>query len=120
MLQLCQQTERRKFFDCRSGRGGVRHSMTIATIDVGTNTVFMLVATIAEDGSVTPLFEEKRIVRVGEGVDATGRVGEAAIRRLCEALIEYRRLAQEYGATRIIVGATSASRDAGNQAELIA
>ena len=94
--------------------------MTIATIDVGTNTVFLLVARITEDGSVNPLHEVKRIVRVGEGVDATGRVGETAMRRLCEALLEYQRLAQEYGATRIIVGATSASRDADNQAELIA
>jgi exopolyphosphatase/guanosine-5'-triphosphate,3'-diphosphate pyrophosphatase len=66
------------------------------------------------------LYEVKRIVRVGEGVDATGRVGEAAMRRLCDALLEYQRLAQAYGATRIIVGATSASRDADNQAELIA
>jgi len=62
----------------------------------------------------------KRIVRVGEGVDATRRVGEPAIRRLCEALLEYQRVAQAHGATRIIVGATSASRDADNQAELIA
>lgn len=94
--------------------------MTIATIDVGTNTVFLLVATVTEEGSVTPVYEVKHIVRVGEGVDATGRVGEAAMRRLCEALLEYQRLAQAYGATRIIVGATSASRDADNQAELIA
>jgi exopolyphosphatase/guanosine-5'-triphosphate,3'-diphosphate pyrophosphatase len=94
--------------------------MTIATIDVGTNTVFLLVASITEGGSIAPLFEVKRIVRVGEGVDATGRVGEPAMRRLCEALLEYQRIAQAYGASRIIVGATSASRDAGNRAELIA
>jgi exopolyphosphatase/guanosine-5'-triphosphate,3'-diphosphate pyrophosphatase len=94
--------------------------MNIATIDVGTNTVFLLIATITEDGSVAPLYEVKQIVRVGEGVDATGRVGEAAMRRLCEALLEYQRLAQAYGAARIIVGATSASRDADNKDELIA
>jgi exopolyphosphatase/guanosine-5'-triphosphate,3'-diphosphate pyrophosphatase len=94
--------------------------MNIATIDVGTNTVFLLVATIAEDGSITPLNEVKQIVRVGEGVDATGRIGEAAMRRLCQALVEYQRLAESYGAARIIVGATSASRDADNQDELIA
>jgi exopolyphosphatase / guanosine-5'-triphosphate,3'-diphosphate pyrophosphatase len=93
--------------------------MTIATIDVGTNTVFLLIARIAEDGSITPLYEVKRIVRVGEGVDATGRVGEPAIRRLCTTLIEYRHIAQTYGATSIVIGATSASRDAANQTELI-
>jgi len=94
--------------------------MTIATIDVGTNTVFLLVARIAEDGSVTPVHEVKSIVRVGEGVDATKRVGEAAIRRLCTTLLEYEHIAKTFGATRIVVGATSASRDAANQAELIA
>ncbi|HXK05756.1 MAG TPA: Ppx/GppA phosphatase family protein [Verrucomicrobiae bacterium] len=94
--------------------------MTIATVDIGTNTVFLLVAGIADDGGVTPLYELKRIVRVGEGVDATGRVGAAAVRRLCDALADFKRLAQEHGAARVIVGATSASRDARNQAELIA
>lgn len=94
--------------------------MVIATIDVGTNTVFLLVASITESGGITTLYEEKRIVRVGEGVDATGRVGEAAMRRLCETLLDYQRLAHAHAATSIIIGGTSASRDAANQAELIA
>jgi exopolyphosphatase/guanosine-5'-triphosphate,3'-diphosphate pyrophosphatase len=94
--------------------------MTIAAIDIGTNTVFMLIARIADDGSVIPLHEVKRIVRVGEGVDATRRVGKPAMRRLCAALVDYQRLAAANGATRIVIGATSASRDADNQAELIA
>jgi exopolyphosphatase / guanosine-5'-triphosphate,3'-diphosphate pyrophosphatase len=94
--------------------------MVIATIDVGTNTVFLLVANITESGSVTPLFEMKRIVRVGEGVDATGRVGEAAMRRLCETLLEYQCLARAHGAASMVVCGTSASRDAANQPELIA
>lgn len=94
--------------------------MTIATIDIGTNTVFLLVANVTGGGRVAPVYELKRIVRVGEGVDATGRVNQAAMRRLCDALTDYRRIAQSYGASRIILGATSASRDAGNRAELIA
>lgn len=92
--------------------------MTLATIDVGTNTALLLVA--AWDGhALTPLHDARRVVRLGEGVDATGRVSEAAMARLREALLAHRQAAEARSAEQIIVGATSASRDAENQGELV-
>ena len=92
--------------------------MKLATIDVGTNTALLLVA--EWDGRrLVPLHDVQRFVRLGEGVDATGRVGDAAMQRLREALLAHRATAEAWGAERIVVGATSASRDAENQEELV-
>ncbi len=91
----------------------------IAAIDVGTNTALLLVAEVAADGAMTPLHEAERFIRLGEGVDATGRVTAAALHRLREALLAYRAVAGDFGVAEVVVGATSASRDARNQAALI-
>ena len=92
--------------------------MRVAAIDVGTNTALLLVADVVE-GRVHPVHDEQRFVRLGEGVDAAGEVGPAPMRRLIEALEHYCREAERRGATRIVVGATSASRDASNAGEIV-
>ncbi len=92
--------------------------MIIAAIDVGTNTALLLVAEVSPDG-MRPLYEEQRFVRLGEGVDATSRIKDSAMLRLKEALLAYKEKAQKWNAEEIIVGATSASRDALNRTELI-
>lgn len=93
--------------------------MRIATIDVGTNTALLLVADVAA-GQLVPLYEAERFVRLGEGVDATRRVGQAALARLGEALRAYRHEAARLGATVVAVAGTSASRDAANRGALAA
>ncbi len=93
--------------------------MRLAAIDVGTNTALLLVADLGAAG-LTPLVEEQRFVRLGEGVDAAGRVGEAAMARLRTTLREYRQTAEAWGVEEILVGATSASRDARNRDDLVA
>lgn len=93
--------------------------MRIAAIDVGTNTALLLVADVVADGTLVSLGEVRRFIRLGEGVDATRRVGEAAMQRLRTALLDYKALAHDYGAEEIVVGATSASRDAENKADLV-
>ena len=93
--------------------------MPIATIDVGTNTAKLFIGE-APGGVLVPHYEERRYVRLGEGVDANGRIGEAALERLTAALTAFRQAAEQRGATRIYVGATSASRDARNRDEVIA
>ncbi len=93
--------------------------MRIAAIDVGTNTAEILVADVG-DGQIRPVYDAERFVRLGAGVDASGRVGAAALGRLKEALIALRDAAEERGAEQIIIGGTSASRDAANQDEIVA
>jgi exopolyphosphatase/guanosine-5'-triphosphate,3'-diphosphate pyrophosphatase len=86
----------------------------IASIDVGTNTAQLLVADW-DGGRLVPVHAVERFVRLGEGVDAQGRIGEAARERLLEALSAYAAAAEARGAECTVVGATSAMRDAANR-----
>lgn len=88
--------------------------MRIAAIDVGTNTVLVLVADVAPDGTLTVLADEERFARLGEGVDAHGHLTEAAMDRVLDRLAASKATAERLGAERVVIGATSASRDARN------
>lgn len=88
--------------------------MRIATIDVGTNTALLLIAEVGP-GGMHPLHQAQRFVRLGEGVDAEGRIGAAALARLRAALLDYRALMETWQVEAVVVGATSASRDAENR-----
>jgi len=84
----------------------------VAAIDCGTNSVRLLVT----DGE-RQFDRLMRITRLGQGVDATGRLDPAAIDRTIDVLREYRDVIDRHGATRIRMAATSASRDAANRDE---
>jgi exopolyphosphatase/guanosine-5'-triphosphate,3'-diphosphate pyrophosphatase len=90
-----------------------------ATIDVGTNTVLLLVAERRGAG-FEPILERAEITRLGRGVDATGRLDRAAIDDTCAVLGEYARAARDLGAPVVACVATSAARDAANGAEFFA
>jgi exopolyphosphatase/guanosine-5'-triphosphate,3'-diphosphate pyrophosphatase len=83
----------------------------VAAIDCGTNSVRLL---ITADGQ-TQIERLMRITRLGQGVDATGRLDPEAIERTLAVLREYREVIDQHGATRIRMAATSASRDASNR-----
>jgi exopolyphosphatase/guanosine-5'-triphosphate,3'-diphosphate pyrophosphatase len=85
----------------------------VAGVDLGTNTTRLLVADI-DDGNVEELHRETRITRLGEGVEARGRLLPLPIARVRNALSDYRRTAESLGAERILLVATSAVRDAEN------
>lgn len=93
--------------------------MPIAAIDVGTNTAKLVVADLAEDGSLKVVADARRFVRLGEGVDKTGCIAPAALARLVLALRDLRAVAEEHDAETIAIGATSASRDAQNCSDLV-
>ncbi|WP_344172459.1 Ppx/GppA phosphatase family protein [Pilimelia columellifera] len=88
--------------------------MRVAAIDCGTNSVRLLVADLWPDGRLGELSRQMRIVRLGEGVDRTGRLAPEAIARTRDALAEYAAIIAELGAARVRMCATSASRDADN------
>jgi exopolyphosphatase/guanosine-5'-triphosphate,3'-diphosphate pyrophosphatase len=85
----------------------------VAAVDLGTNTTRLLVGRV-DDGSVEELHRETRITRLGEGVDARGRLLPVPIARVRNALSDYRRTADSLGAERTLLVATSAVRDAEN------
>lgn len=87
--------------------------MRVAAVDLGTNTTRLLVADVA-DGRVDEVHRETRITRLGEGVDARGRLLPLPIARVRNVLSDYRRTLESLGAERTLAVATSAVRDAEN------
>lgn len=86
----------------------------VAAIDCGTNSIRLLVAEV-DDGQLRDVHRETRIVRLGQDVDATGRLAPEALERTRFALADYATIAMRAGAERIRMVATSATRDAANR-----
>ncbi len=89
----------------------------VAAVDCGTNSIRLLVADVPADGPPTDVLRRMEVVRLGQGVDATGRLAPEAIERTRVVLAEYAAQARELGAERIRMVATSASRDAANRTD---
>lgn len=94
--------------------------MTVASIDIGTNTILLLIGTVDGDGRIIVVHEEGRMPRLGQGVDATGRLAPEAIRRALGALKEYHVIVKRFAPERTIVTATSAVRDAADREDFLA
>lgn len=88
--------------------------MRAAAIDCGTNSIRLLIAD-ACDGRLRDVHRETRIVRLGQGVDATGEFAPEAIARTQAALADYASLLQTHGVERVRMVATSAARDVANR-----
>ena len=91
----------------------------VAAIDCGTNSIRLLVADVCA-GTVSDVHREMRIVRLGQDVDATGRLAPDALDRTRLALADYAAIARSAGAQRVRMVATSATRDAANRDEFFA
>jgi exopolyphosphatase/guanosine-5'-triphosphate,3'-diphosphate pyrophosphatase len=89
----------------------------VAAIDCGTNSIRLLVADVPAEGAHTDLLRRMEVVRLGQGVDATGRLAPEAIERTRLVLAEYAAQARELGVERVRMVATSATRDAANRAD---
>jgi len=92
----------------------------VAAIDCGTNSIRLLVADADPDtGKLVDLDRRMTIVRLGQGVDRTGRLAPEALERTFAACREYAAIIKEHGAERLRFVATSASRDAENREEFV-
>ncbi len=89
----------------------------VAAIDCGTNSIRLLVADVPPTGGATDVVRRMEVVRLGQGVDATGRLAPEAIERTRKVLAEYADTARELGAVDVRMVATSATRDAANRDE---
>ena len=95
----------------------------VAAIDCGTNTIRLLIADAraSSGGAVrlVPLVRLNEIVRLGQGVDRTGRLDEAALERTLAVVGDYADRCRELGAQSVRFVATSATRDASNRAVFV-
>ena len=89
--------------------------MRVAVVDIGTNSTRLLVADV-RDGGVEELDRRSVVTRLGEDVDATGRLADAAQERVFERLAEYAESIERHDCERRLAVLTSAVRDADNGA----
>ena len=83
----------------------------VAAIDCGTDSIRLLIADPA-DGRLRDVHREMRIVRLGQGVDATGQFAPDALARTKAALVDYAELLRRHDVSKVRMVATSATRDA--------
>ncbi|HJV36157.1 Ppx/GppA phosphatase family protein [Geomonas sp.] len=93
--------------------------MRLAAIDIGTNSIRSLVIEPLPHGKYRILDDEKALVRLGEGLNQTGRIAPGAWQRAMDALIRQKKIIDGYKVDSIEAVATSAVRKASNGPELI-
>jgi exopolyphosphatase/guanosine-5'-triphosphate,3'-diphosphate pyrophosphatase len=91
----------------------------VAALDCGTNSLRLLIADVDGDG-LSDVVRRMEIVRLGEGVDRTGRLSEAALGRTFGVLDSYAEQIRSLGVERVRMVATSATRDAANRSVFVA
>ncbi len=94
--------------------------MRTASIDIGTNTILLLIADILADGSVKVLHDEQVIARLGKGVDSERMINQETFRRVAGFLRTYKETCDRFSVGKICAVGTSAVRDAKNREQFIA
>lgn len=110
----------------RDGSEGVEDGMVesavtgrprLAAIDVGTNTIRLVVAEVEPDGGYRVLDDEREMTRLGQGLGRSGRIARGPFERSLDALCKMRAIADGFGVKELRVVATSAIREASNGLE---
>jgi exopolyphosphatase/guanosine-5'-triphosphate,3'-diphosphate pyrophosphatase len=91
----------------------------VGAVDIGTNSTRLLVADVSEEGGIAEAERLLEITRLGDRVDADGRLSDAAIARVDAVLERYAARAEELEAEKVLAVATSAVRDAENGREFL-
>ena len=90
----------------------------VASIDIGTNTILLLIAKV-EEGKVNPLFEIETVARLGEGVQKNGILLKEAMDRSLQTLAQYLKWCQELEVQKVFAAGTSALREAKNSEDFL-
>ena len=93
----------------------MRELRRIGSIDIGTNTVLLLIADVDPDGRITTVHEEQRIIRLGKNVDSNRNIGIEGLMKCVAVLQSYRAIAEKYSCEELTACGTSALRDAHNR-----
>ena len=94
--------------------------MIVASIDIGTNTVLLLIAEVnLNTGKIIPIQNEYRMPRIGKGIKATGNIGEERLKLLFSVLEEFSGFIKSHNCEHIIITGTNAFRIANNTSAII-
>jgi exopolyphosphatase/guanosine-5'-triphosphate,3'-diphosphate pyrophosphatase len=93
--------------------------MRLASIDIGTNTILMLVADVERNGTLSIVTDEHFIARLGKGVDEHGFIQKETFQRVHKILSQLKSIADSHGVQHLAACGTSALRDAANRQEFV-
>jgi exopolyphosphatase/guanosine-5'-triphosphate,3'-diphosphate pyrophosphatase len=88
--------------------------MKIASIDIGSNTVLLLIAKVNKQGKIFPIINEYRMPRISTGLAKTGTISEKSVTKLFDVLTEYKKIIENNKCDKTIVNGTQALRTALN------
>lgn len=94
-------------------------SHTVGFIDVGTNSIHLLVVRFYPESVGTPVFQDKESVRLGQSLYSTGTISKEAIDKAGLVVTRFVHISKELGADNVLVYATCAAREASNRKELL-
>ena len=103
----------------RGRRHAAPGTVRVAAVDVGSNSIRQVVADVTPAGAIRIVDEMKATPRLGAGLDASGALDPAAMRRALDALMRMAMLARQLEVDRVVAVATSAVRDAGNGQQFV-
>ncbi len=92
--------------------------MRLASVDIGTNTVRLLIADVEEEG-LKLVYQDRAVVRLGENLASTGLLKKEAMERTIKALLRFKEACEKYGAEKVIPIATAAVREAKNGTDFV-
>jgi len=92
--------------------------MKIASIDIGTNSTLLVIAEY-DGNTLSPVHNSVEITRLGQGVGKTGKFHPEAVERTFETLEKYKQICDEQDVEKVLIGGTSAMRDAENGSDFI-
>lgn len=91
----------------------------IAAIDIGTNTILLLIGEVSKNGEVYPVYEAQNVARLGKGVDKTGKLNRKNMEKALQILREYKVIVDANRVSKFLLVGTSALRDAANRDEFL-
>jgi exopolyphosphatase/guanosine-5'-triphosphate,3'-diphosphate pyrophosphatase len=91
----------------------------LASIDIGSNTILLLVAKIYSDGRIKPLLQDSRTPRLAFGLKKSGFISDENLKRAIKDIKSFKKKAHQHGAENIYAVATQAVRSAKNKAEVV-
>ena len=81
-------------------------SETVGFIDVGTNSIHLLVVRFYKDSSGTPVFQDKETVRLGQSLYSTGEIDDETIRKSSIVVSRFAQISKDLGADKVVAFAT--------------
>lgn len=98
---------------------GQDDSEVVGFIDVGTNSIHLLVVRFYADSAGIPVFQDKETVRLGQSLYSTGTIDDETISKAALVVSRFAEISRDMGAKKVVALATCAAREASNSRELI-